>query len=575
MPINIRSLADSIAMLHEDQLPVTFDTDFLIMLDVDVCDNDNNSRVVNRYECEWWKGRKPRSLDLVEILDASSVSKCLEVHQTELASIRNGDHPDIPHPSFNSTMPTPPRSITMAGSNVCRHCAQYSHILSGALEDLLDVHRFANSMSASSESQWNIDMRRASTFNLLHEAAVLKETASSSSASSLTPAPDLINSVAESAKRELDRLQALPPTSHKWTWGEKLSEDEVRALRRSMIRQPHSGYNISLKPGQVTGEESPNPSVPTYDGVHDELPSQHSAPRDNFLQSLKYFKNHDHLTYDPLGKIRDKMSNSDQDIDLADQWSTASKENRSELDDAIDTADSTNIALDIADQWSSDSERNGPAKENACIPASRSEGQQVQSDQATDFADTWSSADDDIQPEHVQDNILVLLSSKRGNQSDTSIADAWSSVGEANETRADIADDWVSDGENDDTVAGDIAEVWSSASDDDDTDANRPQMNIADDWSSAHECDEEPISSQPTVDSQMAVSPSSITIDTSRNSFLPFGDWPSPGPDGRHLNSTSTSIGELQGGNYLHSWGPEHFKFLHEPMFVAKKNGNN
>ena len=79
-------------------------------------------------------------------------------------------------------------------------------------------------------------MRQASTFNLLHEAAVIKEMAGSSSAlptfrkagkllaKSALPKASL---VIEMAKRELIHLQVLPPTSHKWMWGEQLTKAKV------------------------------------------------------------------------------------------------------------------------------------------------------------------------------------------------------------------------------------------------------------------------------------------------------------------------------------------------------------
>ena len=63
MPIIICSLADSMAMLHEDQLPIAFEANFLTMLDIDVGDEENKSWPVKYYDCAWWNGRKPQNLD--------------------------------------------------------------------------------------------------------------------------------------------------------------------------------------------------------------------------------------------------------------------------------------------------------------------------------------------------------------------------------------------------------------------------------------------------------------------------------------------------------------------------------
>ena len=41
VPIIVRSLANSMALLHESQLPISFDSDFLLMLDIDMSDKDN------------------------------------------------------------------------------------------------------------------------------------------------------------------------------------------------------------------------------------------------------------------------------------------------------------------------------------------------------------------------------------------------------------------------------------------------------------------------------------------------------------------------------------------------------
>jgi hypothetical protein len=76
------------------------------------------------------------------------------------------------------------------------------------------MHNYANLMLSSSETQWNIDMRRASTFNQLYEASVLKETAGTSYATAGIPI-----GIEETAAKELDRLKNLPESSYKWTWG--------------------------------------------------------------------------------------------------------------------------------------------------------------------------------------------------------------------------------------------------------------------------------------------------------------------------------------------------------------------
>src|SRR5271156_7079332 len=98
----------------------------------------------------------------------------------------------------------------------CQNCAKYSQVLSNSLHDILEIHQFANTMVTCSETQWNLNMRRASTFNLLHEAAFIKELQNK-------PDPDLqsllssssdgnINAWAKKAERNRVRFGFLPDT---------------------------------------------------------------------------------------------------------------------------------------------------------------------------------------------------------------------------------------------------------------------------------------------------------------------------------------------------------------------------
>ena len=95
------------------------------------------------------------------------------------------------------------------------------------LLNIINIHSYVNSMLASSEMQWNIDMHRASTFNQLYEASVLKEMADTSHSMAGTPI-----GIEQTALNELDGLKILPESSYKWTWGESLTKADVVALRR-------------------------------------------------------------------------------------------------------------------------------------------------------------------------------------------------------------------------------------------------------------------------------------------------------------------------------------------------------
>jgi hypothetical protein len=372
VPIIIRSLADSLGMLSDDHLPIEIDPSILMMLDIDVTDKANKCRIVQRYEHAWWNERKPRNLELADILDASSVRKCLEFHRNELAL--SDDRPII-HQSTPSSMPTNTAIQGSAGHPIsqlakqsCRQCTEYSEILSATLHDLLDTHRFSNTSMTSSETQWNLDMRRASTFYELHEAVVKKETAGTPSAAVLTRGPDAVRYIAERSKVELDRLRALPPTSYKWTWGEQLTEDEILGLGQSnnfSHHLPHSGYKVPLRSGPLEGQDSPIASLPTTPSVLDAVPDKFSAPPDNQLPIHSYFKHHNQLIYDPLGKsaaddahhLAEHSASASEEINVADKWSSASEEKKmTDVADIWSSASEEKEIADVAEKWSSASE---------------------------------------------------------------------------------------------------------------------------------------------------------------------------------------------------------------------------
>ena len=87
-------------------------------------------------------------------------------------------------------------------------------------------------------------MRQASTFKLLHEAAMMKDVASDSLANN--PIPINKELIAQNAAEELERMKLLIPSSHKWTWGESLSKSEVLSLcwpGKKHRNRIHSGYD--------------------------------------------------------------------------------------------------------------------------------------------------------------------------------------------------------------------------------------------------------------------------------------------------------------------------------------------
>ena len=168
-----------------------------------------------------------------------SLADSLAMADVSLLPSQRGEMIDSGSTSMTPTavlVPMGPSAPFLATSKAdCSQCGQYCDLLGGVLHELLAIHQFLLVMSTASENQWSLDMCRASTFNLLHEAAVIKE------CGPLTQPPrgnkgEHAKAVQEKAQEELLYLQVLPPSSHKWTWGEQLTKADVLGLARSGTR---------------------------------------------------------------------------------------------------------------------------------------------------------------------------------------------------------------------------------------------------------------------------------------------------------------------------------------------------
>ena len=110
----------------------------------------------------------------------------------------------------------------------------------------------------------------------------------------------------KNASLELNQPKELPVSSYKWTWREKLTEDEVIKLCQVGTKPghvQHSGYNISLLEGKPTREYSKSTggavqSTMTYDS----LPAETSfIPPPTYLKFPQYFSDIEHqCIYNPF-----------------------------------------------------------------------------------------------------------------------------------------------------------------------------------------------------------------------------------------------------------------------------------
>ena len=521
MPIIVRSLAESFATLDEDQLPIGMNRDFMLTLDSDLAEQNSHCRRVDKYENNWWIRSKQKDLDSVKVMDRSSMDRCLETHFEQLFGARQT-------PFDIAAMPLGPYSIQLESSSEsqskCRNCVRYKDILSSTLHDVLEIHNFANTTMTSTEAQWNITMRRASTFNLLHEAVVIKETDLDSSADAAHRGKNVIKMVAKTAKDNLLRLQSLPPTSHKWTWGETLTKGEVLNLGRSGTRptkKMHSGYDVSLADDRPADDDS-FPSMPrSVEGREEVIPTPSLDIPDYTLPPIHYFEKKQFLNYDPLGKRQ--------------ITAIITSGNPRQIHKQADLASLTSENLLIHTEYA-----------------------ELPSDEAEDPADA------------------VQVSSAHPPAVSADIAARWEPASEDEDIQnppagsADIAARWESASEDDDIQdppagSADIAARWESASEDDIQEASG---GTAEDVSDRAESEKNVSSSHVSANSQLVASHSQITLNP-----LPSFPWSDAGPIidfDQDSNASPISMLETPAPEPYRRFGPDDFNFLQEHMFDDK-----
>jgi hypothetical protein len=567
----VRSLAASIGMINEDQLSMSFSHDFLMTLDSDLTEQNIYCRIVDNYECSWWKARKPRSLDLARVLDRSSLNRCLATHRDQIKRPFSTNSIPPASPATPSSPQTPPA--------MCPKCDEYKGILSNALLDIINMHNYANLMLSTSETQWNIDMRRASTFNQLYEASVWKETmATSKETMDTSPATAATPmGIEETASKELNRLKNLPETSYKWTWGEDLTNADVLALRRpgKHHKKPiHSGYDIRHKEGQLAGQFSP---IATSFVTDDPITADNTpAPPDNDIPAIIDFKKMLCNIYDPLGKreLINTMAgppSTRKTRILADLTINNLIKHTLDADQLPSSYFGTSAKGDkrlgtpLEDVWSSASREMEPGP-SAAVPVV---GHAIE--------DIWALASEETQSKPS----AAASKTRPDNVGESAIEDEWSPASDATksetsdvvpETPADggpaLEDEWSSAGEEEvevgpsateDTPIIEIEDVWSS------------QSSAANDEKDSNEHPTQQ-TSQPTVNSQFMVSPSRITLRNS-NSPFPFTDaWPDIDPLPQENISFENPIVEAPATASVRLFVPADFSYLQDHMFEQKSS---
>ena len=179
------------------------------------------------------------SVSLVAVPNAD-----LPIHRCLLLETMDGkpipEHPIIPIPSLQLLVGAVSTNIGMAPiirTDICTQCTIYKSLAANLLNEMRSIKNFASGMAGMTSNEMELIPRRALGFYSLHEKVLTKELLSESQPVivkhrlSGTKKGKMSQQVHDDANKELKHLWAMPMASHKWTWGESLTQDEVRSLR--------------------------------------------------------------------------------------------------------------------------------------------------------------------------------------------------------------------------------------------------------------------------------------------------------------------------------------------------------
>jgi hypothetical protein len=185
--ILVRSLADSLADVNLNHLPLGFHPSLLAALDDGVA-TESLSRLVQSYACDWWRhDREPATAGTFGI---DTLDKCLDRYRQHV-------------PPTTSPPPMDGRPMNSAADNHshcrancqadCRSCCNLQALVHDMFEEAHSLHAFIDGCESSADAAINANVRQAAGLQRLHELALLKELQAEPwallSAAAVAPAP--------------------------------------------------------------------------------------------------------------------------------------------------------------------------------------------------------------------------------------------------------------------------------------------------------------------------------------------------------------------------------------------------
>ncbi|KAF8950436.1 hypothetical protein BDZ97DRAFT_1933983 [Flammula alnicola] len=154
VPILMRSLADSLAHVRPELLPLPFHSSLLAILDAGIT-ADSPAALVPMYAYDWRNGdaRPTRR----ERLNNGTLPEALRVHNDQDLNPRRDETP----------VPTPQANFGLRPTADCHRCRSYEDLTRDLMGELQSIHQLADGVKATSTSRVEQGMRRAALFRPL------------------------------------------------------------------------------------------------------------------------------------------------------------------------------------------------------------------------------------------------------------------------------------------------------------------------------------------------------------------------------------------------------------------------
>lgn len=203
---------------------------------------------VDDFHLPWWHRPIPQ-LKYTSYLSFATIHAALDLHRTKTKQVFI--NPQSKRPDRSSELNKPAYTwhpdTQRDLDNPCTRCRLYRAVALGAYDKLRDLQNLVNACETANQGEGDLAARRAAAFNMLYEAAVIKDAG--------TVAGDLGMG-----------------SQDKWTWGAGLTFEDLTAISRGADRHlqvPHSGYDMELRTGRKKGRSSPDPNPDDIEEVDD------------------------------------------------------------------------------------------------------------------------------------------------------------------------------------------------------------------------------------------------------------------------------------------------------------------